>query len=110
MVLDILDREGGDVQMTIGGNIVRKEFRQHEQHNAVRRVSDLIKIYKLLKAKEVPYVDTLEDYKLDHARPCVYLTPVGIHTYPVSGLECFNAVTCLLKALEVRFEVSVFII
>ena len=96
--------------MAIGGTIVKKEFRQHEQHDAVRRVSDLIEIYRLLKIKKVPNVDTLVKYKLDRARSCVYLAPVGRDTFLVSGLECFSAVNCLLKALEVRFEGSVCII
>jgi len=29
----------------------------------------------------------------------VYLSPVGIDTLPVSGLEAFGAVTCVLEAL-----------
>ena len=89
------------------GAVVKKEFRHHD---AVRRVSKLIEIYKLLQMKKVPNVDTLVKYKLDGDHPWVHLEPVGVDTSPASGFECFSAVTCLLKALEVRFEVSVFII
>ena len=106
MVLDILDREGGAVRVTIGA-IVMKEFK-HD--GAVQRVTKLVEIYDLLKMKGVPNVDTLVKYKLDGRHPWVHLEPVGIHTLPKSGFECFSAVTCVLKALEVRFEVSVFII
>ena len=92
--------------MTIGA-VVKKAFRHND---GVWRVSKLIEIYSLLKIKEVPNVDTLVKYKFDRHHSYVHLEPVGIDTLPKSGFECFSAVTCLLKALEVRFEVSVFII
>ena len=49
-------------------------------------------------------------YKVDRGDPWVHLELVGVATLPASGFECFRAVTCLLEALEVRFEVSVSII
>ena len=73
MVLDILDREGGAVEITIGASIILKEFKSA---NAVWRVSDLVAIYNLLKKKEVPQVDSLRTFKLESNPPHVYLEPV----------------------------------
>ena len=100
VVLDILDRGDGAVQITFGASTVLKEFMGA---NAVQRVSDLVAIYNLLKEKEVPYVDTLHSYKLQ-------TDPPGVDRFPTSGPEVFNAVVCVLKALKVRYDVSVFII
>jgi hypothetical protein len=105
VVLDILDREGGAVRMTIG-KVVKKEFLGV---NAVQRVSDLITIYDLLKLKGVPNVDTLNSSNLN-GHPHVYLSPVGFEVLPVSGSEAFSAVVCVLWALMVCYDVSVFII
>jgi hypothetical protein len=92
--------------MTIS-NVVKKEF---IGVNGVQRVSDLITIYDLLKQKGVPHVDTLNSFNLNNDHSCVYLSPVGIEVFPVSGSEAFSAVVCVLKALKVRYDVSVFII
>jgi hypothetical protein len=112
MILNFSNREGGLVRMSIGA-VVRKEF---GHPNAVDRVSKLIKIYNLLKIKQVPNVDTL-----DHAQivndaepygfhPYVELWPVGYDVLPYSGSESLNAVVCVLEALKVRYSVSVLII
>ena len=106
VVLDILDREGGAVDITIGASVVLKQFKCA---NAVRRVSELVEIYDLLKEKKVPYVDSLRSFKLESNPPHVYLEPVGVHRFPASGSEAFSAVVCVLKALKVRYDVFVFI-
>jgi hypothetical protein len=91
--------------MTIG-EVVRKEFMGD---NAVQRVTELIAIYELLKLKKVPNVDTLDSSNLD-GHPHVYLSPGGVDVLPVSGSEAFDAVVCVLGALKVCYDVSVFII
>lgn len=106
MVLDILDREGGDVMMTIGA-VVRKQFLSQD---AIQRVSHLIEIYQILKDKNVPNVDCLDSFNTNTNPPEVFLSPVGISGGPATGEEIFGAVVCVLRALEVCYGVSVFII
>jgi len=89
--------------MTIG-DFVRKEFRGVD---ATDRVSKLVSIYGLLKLKEVPNVDGLERSKTEGRFPRVYLSPVGLDRVPQSGPEVFDAVACVLEALEVRYDASV---
>jgi len=87
--------------------VVKKEFKSSD---AVERVNKLVAIYQLLKHKGVPNVDTLDKHNITHDRPYVQLSPVGIDTSPNSGLESFDAVCCVLQALKVCYDVSVFII
>ena len=105
MVLDILDREGGAVRMTIGA-VVRKEFIGEE---GVRRVSQLVDIYDLLNRKNVANVDTLVGFNLNSS-PHVCLKPVGVAGWPASGSEALSAVVCVLKALKVSHDVSDYIL
>jgi hypothetical protein len=92
VVLDILDREGGAVRITIG-SVVRKEFNGPD---AVQRVSDLVAIYESLKKKEchmsIPFSATTS------TRPstCFSVAGGGRQT---SGLwvRGFRAVVCVLK-------------
>lgn len=115
MVLDILDREDGLVRMTVGADVVKKEFRHVD---AVERVSNLVKIYKLLKQKKVPNVDVLQHSNLnalqhstpESRHPYVLLSPVGRDVSPKSGLEAFQSIVCVLQALKVHYGVSIFII
>jgi hypothetical protein len=104
VILDILDREGGAVLMTIGGNVIRKEFKGT---NPIQHISGLVKIYKLLKKKGVPHVNTLFSSNLESNPPHIYLSLVGDDRLPTSGSEAFNAVVCVLKALKVHYDVSV---
>jgi L-2-hydroxyglutarate oxidase LhgO len=92
--------------MTIG-NVVRKEF---ICGTAEQRVTDLVAIYESLKQKNVPHVDSLDSYDVNVKHPYVFLSPVGSDVWPDSGSDAFNAVTCVLAALKVRYDVSVFII
>ena len=106
MVLDILDREDGAVIMTID-RVVKKRF-VHD--DAGQRVSRLEKIYKLLSIKKVPNVDHLVSCDSKSSPPYVNLLPVGSPGPPESGAEAFSAVVCVLEALKVRYDASVFII
>jgi hypothetical protein len=106
VVLNTPNRDGGFINMWID-SVVEKEFRHVD---VVERVTKLVEIYNLLKHKKVPNVDTLDSFDIKHAHPCVYLSPVGIDEMPDSGLESFNAVACVLAALKVRYDGSVFII
>ena len=106
MVLDILDREDGAVIMTIG-NVVKKQFMGAD---ARQRVSRLETIYKLLSIKGVPNVDSLVSSDPNRSPPHVDLSPVGSPGLPDSGSEAFSAVVCVLEALKVRCDASVFII
>ncbi|PVF95529.1 hypothetical protein CPB86DRAFT_817168, partial [Serendipita vermifera] len=94
------EREGGLVQMTIA-NVVKKEFRHKD---ATSRVSKLVKIYDLLKSKNVPNVDKLEKSYTKYTKkscPHVILSPVGIDALPESGSEALDSVICVLEALKV---------
>jgi len=105
VVLDLLDSEDGKVRVTLG-KVVMKEFLGGD---AVDRVNKLTEIYKLLKDKRVPNVDGLDTAEIG-VRRRVFLSPVGLHVYPSSGEQAFDAVFCVLQALKVRYDVSVFII
>jgi hypothetical protein len=92
--------------MSIGDTSVKKEFRDG---NAVKRVSNLVEIYRLLKEKNVPNVDTLITSSTnteDGHHPHVYLGPVGLDRLPESGLESFKSVVHVLQALKVCYDVS----
>jgi len=106
LVLDILNRIRDNVQMCFT-NVVHKRFKGD---NAVQCVSRLINIYKTLTLKNVPYVDNLVKFNLNHGYPSVTLEPVGVAGFPVSGSQAFRAVVCVLKALEVCYDISGFII
>ena len=106
MVLDILDREDGAVIMTIDG-VVKKRFMRGD---AGQRVSRLEIIYGLLSSKKVPNVDSLVSCDPNGSPPYVTLSPVGSPGPPDSGAEAFSAVVCVLEALKVRYDASVFII
>ena len=106
MVLNILDREDGASIITIG-NVVTKQFTGTD---ARQRVSHLEMIYKLLSSKRVPNVDSLVRSDPNGSPPHVHLSPVGIPGLPNSGSEAFSAVVCVLEALKVRSDASVFII
>jgi len=95
-----IERSGGKVLIHIGSSVVKKEFRFE---GADAHVSHLVEIYELLKRKKVPNVDTLKNYSTDteSTYPHVYLSPVGFHTIPNSGVESFDAIVCVLAALEV---------
>jgi hypothetical protein len=95
--------------MSIGA-VVRKEFWHPD---AVDRVSKLIEIYDLLKAKQVPNVDTLnraETIVDTGFHPYVELSPVGYDVLPDSGSDALNAVVCVLEALKVRYGVSALVV
>jgi hypothetical protein len=106
VILDILYRRGGEVRVTIGDDVVMKECLGY---NKVQHVYELITIYNSLKRKNVPHVDALHSFDLNDDTPRVFLKPVGVATYPYSGSEAFSAVVCVLKALEVRYGIPVFI-
>ena len=84
-----------------------KEFR-HE--DAADRVSKLVDIYDLLKLKNVPNVDTLKLFNKNTERyfPYVHLSPVGVDTTPQCASEAFYVLVCVLEALKVRYDASVF--
>jgi hypothetical protein len=94
------------VRMSIGA-VVKKEFRHPD---AVDRVSKLVEIYDLLKAKQVPNVDTLDQVNKAATHPYVQLSPVGYDVFPRSGSESFDSVVCVLEALKVRHSLSPFVI
>jgi hypothetical protein len=89
------------------GAAVKKRFMQPD---AVDRVSKLVEIYDVLKAKQVPNVDTLDQANKAATPPYVQLSPVGYDVLPNSGSDSFNSVVCVLEALRVRHSVSPFII
>lgn len=84
--------------MTIG-DVVMKEF---VRENGVQRVQRLDGIYAVLKSKNVPHVDELHKSEPNNIPPRVFLKPVGDERLPASGFEAYNAVVCVLQALEVR--------
>jgi hypothetical protein len=92
--------------MSIGA-VVRKEFRHPD---AVAHVSKLSEIYGLLKFKQVPNVDSLDQAEIKGDHPYVQLSPVGYEALPKSGSEALNAVVCVLEALKVRYSVFALII
>ena len=92
--------------MTIG-NVIRKQFMGSD---AVQRANQLIEIYKLLKLKGVPNVDTLDGFKPESKPTQVFLSPVGTPTLPGSGSEAFDSVVCVLQALKVSYDASILII
>ena len=106
LVLDILNRDRDMVRMYFT-DVVFKEFRGA---NGAQCVTRLITIYGLLTSKRVPHVDTLVEYNLQHGYPSVQLEPVGVAGLPDSGSQAFCAVVCVLKALQVRYDISGFII
>jgi len=106
LVLDILIRDRDQVQMYIH-DVVFKVF---EGDNGTQRVASLIAIYELLTLKCVPHVDTLVGSNLQDGCPSVQLKPVGVAGLPDSGSQAFRAVVCVLKALQVHYDISVFII
>jgi hypothetical protein len=87
--------------------VVKKEFKHAD---AVERVNRLVEIYRLMRLKGVPNVDTLDKSNTTHDYPYVILSPVGIDTTPDSGSASFDAVRCVLQALKVCYDVPVFII
>lgn len=93
--------------MCIGGNVVMKQFMDVD---GAQRVLKLVKIHQLLLVKNVPHVSKLDNYDLNNNYRRVFLSPVGRHVLPSSGEEAYNAVVCVLQALQVRYDVSVFII
>ena len=92
--------------MTIDA-LVKKEFRSGDGAN---RVSKLVNIYNLLERKGVLNVDTLVSFsaQTQDCFPHVYLSPVGLDTVPQSGSESFDAIVCVLVALKVRYDASIF--
>ena len=74
--------------------------------DATQRISNLTKIYSLLKEKGVPNVDTLQATEGNR----VFLSPVGLDVWPRSGSEAFNAMLCVLNALKVHYDISVLFI
>jgi len=102
MSLNTFHSTDGLTRITIGA-VVKKEFKHHD---AVIRVCNLVNIYKLLKAKQVLYVDMLDQYSIDFGEhsigPYIEVKPVGMDATPRSGLEAFRAVECILQALMVR--------
>ena len=89
--------------MSFGGGLVMKEFMTHD---ATQRISNLIKIYNLLKDKGVPNVDTLRSSEGNR----IFLSPEGLDVWPSSGSEAFNAMLCVLNALKVHYDISVLFI
>jgi hypothetical protein len=79
VVLDILDRKGGAVRMTIG-YVVRKEFKGA---NAVQRVSDLVAIYDLLLKYGVPYRSYTRSGGSEHRRRRVRIGRVQLAMYKI---------------------------
>ena len=86
---------------------VLKEFMGE---NGAQCVARLRKIYQLLTSKAVPNVDTLVEANLQHRYPSVRLEPVGVAGLPDSGSQAFSAVVSVLKALQVRYDITGFII
>ena len=83
--------------MTIGA-VVRKRFK-HPDANA--RITKLISIYDLLSAKNVPNTDSLKAFSQSSPDYSITTEPRGEHLIPKTGLEAFNAITCVLEALKV---------
>ena len=80
------------------GATVKKEF-GHD--NAADIVRHIVKIYELLKEKQVGYRDELEKHS-DKERDCHIITsPVGISGLPQNGYDSYNMIVCALKALIV---------
>ncbi len=90
------------------GAVIRKEF-LHQDGPA--RVSELVKIYKLLESKKVPNVDRLERFEnSENHLPYVELSPIGVDRPPKSGSEALDLVICMLEALKVCYDVSALVI
>lgn len=90
----VIDRPDGLTRITLGTDVIKKEF-QHEDGST--RVLKLVEIYKILKEKQVPCVDALQHHSV---RPAyVLLSPMGQDGFPSSGSEAYDAVVCVLKAL-----------
>lgn len=107
VALDMLDSEDGNIKVAVG-KVVMKEFLGVDR---VHHVKHLQKIYKLLESKHVLNVDKLDSVDTSNpARLCIFLSPVGHDVWPSSGDECFSAVVCVLQALKVCYDVTVFII
>ena len=88
-------------------NVVLKEFMGD---NGAECVTKLIKIYNILTSKAVTNVDTLVKANLQYGYPSVELEPVGVAGLPDSGSQAFSAVVSVLKALQVRYDITGFII
>ena len=88
-------------------DVVLKEFMGD---NGAECVTKLIKIYEILTSKAVPNVDALVKANLQNGYPSVELEPVGVAGLPDSGLQAYCAVVCVLEALQVRYDISGFII
>ena len=89
------------------GATVQKEFRSEDSAD---HVSHLVKIYNLLKWKRVLNVDELvsSSTQTEDSHLHIYLKPVGLHTAPQSGSESFSVIYCVLVALKVCYDASVF--
>ncbi|KAF8317535.1 uncharacterized protein EI90DRAFT_3085067 [Cantharellus anzutake] len=88
------------------------EFFKHKIRKIYRvedklKVSFLESIYKKLKAKGVPNVDTVRKIEMSHPEHgCfVELAPRGDSSGPQSAEDVKNAVICVLKALQVSHAV-----
>jgi hypothetical protein len=77
--------------------------KRYTQDNGGAYVRHLVGIYDLLKRKNVPNVDQLEQYFIDDADrgSVVYLGPKGINNVPRRANEVAEAVICILEALVV---------
>jgi hypothetical protein len=56
-------------------------------------------IYRLLKEKDVPHVDTLTHAVVDGST--IYVEPKGIATKPSNEKELLEAIVCVLQALQI---------
>jgi hypothetical protein len=77
--------------------------KQYTQANGAAYVRHLVDIYSLLKQKNVPNVDQLEQYFINDTNrgSVVCLVPKGIDSFPRRANEVADAVMCILEALVV---------
>ena len=102
-----LDSKDGNVKVAVG-KVIMKEFLGVD---CIHCIKHLQKIYKLLKSKHVLNVNKLDS--IDTSNPAclfVFLLLVGHDVWLSSGDKCFSAVVCVLQALKVHYDVTVFII
>jgi len=96
-----LERPNGTV-ISVGAVI----HKQYTQDNGATSVRHLVDIYNLLKQKNVPNVDHLEQYFINDTEhgSAVYLGPKSIDNFPRLLNDVVDAVTCVLEALIVMHE------
>ena len=93
---DVFCPDGGVIEVCAKN--VKKTFEGPDRDAKLQKLKS---VYDILKAKAVPNVDSLSlSFSDDTHGTVAYLEPRGISTIPINAQEVYEAICCILEALE----------